>query len=90
MGRTSDRFPIDKISEKWEAFGWRVIEIDGHNMEEVVTALDEADKTLGQPTLILANTIKGKGLEAAENHEAGFHNVLMTDEIYQQSMELFG
>ena len=89
MGKTADRFPIENIREKWEAFGWRVIEIDGHNMEEVVNALDAADQNEGCPVLIIADTIKGKGLPAAENHESGFHNVLLTKELYNEALELF-
>ena len=89
MGRTAERFPIDKIREKWAACGWRVIEIDGHNMEEIVTALDRATEPDGHPTVIIANTIKGKGFKTAEEHEAGFHNVLMTKELYRQALELF-
>jgi len=59
-------------------------------MEEVVAALDKADDSAGKPTIIIAHTVKGKGLEVAEKHESGFHNALITDEIYNQAMELFG
>ncbi|MCL2378598.1 MAG: transketolase [Defluviitaleaceae bacterium] len=90
MGKTSDRFPINKLSEKWADFGWNVIEADGHNMEEVVSALDKADGSPDKPTIIIAHTVKGKGLEAAEKHESGFHNALVTEEIYSQAMKLFG
>jgi len=89
MGKTEKRFPIDKIGEKWAAFGWRVIEIDGHNMEEIVTALDQSSEADGRPTVIIANTVKGKGFKVAEDHEAGFHNVLLTEELYMQAMALF-
>jgi transketolase len=89
MGRTAVRFPIDRIGEKWEACGWRVLEIDGHNMEEIVTALDNAAESDGRPTVIIANTVKGKGFKIAEEQDAGFHNVLMTKELYHQALELF-
>ena len=89
MGRTAARFPIENIGKKWAACGWRVIEIDGHDMDEIVTALDQATESDGRPTLIIANTIKGKGFELAEEHDAGFHNILMTKELYQQALELF-
>ena len=90
MGKTADRFPIDNIREKWQVFGWRTIEIDGHNMEEIVQALDEAGQSDGRPTVIIADTVKGKGFEAAENHDAGFHNILLTKDLYNDAMELFG
>ena len=89
MGRTAERFPIKNIRGKWEACGWRVIEIDGHNMESIVTALDCATESDGRPTIIIANTIKGKGFKVAEEHNAGFHNILMTKELYEQALELF-
>jgi len=89
MGRTKNRFPIDKINEKWEAFGWRVIEIDGHNMEEILTALDKATERDGRPTVIIANTVKGKGFKEAEEHDAGYHNILVTKEMYKQVLDLF-
>lgn len=89
MGRTADRFPIDKFREKWSAFNWRVIEIDGHNMAEVVSALDQADEPCGQPTVIISDTVKGKGFIPAEENEAGFHNVLMTEDLYRQALDLF-
>src|SRR2546423_7215943 len=51
---------IDPVTKKWEAFGWRVIEIDGHDMVQVVDALDQAEETQGRPTMIVSHTIKGK------------------------------
>jgi transketolase len=57
---------IDPAGKKWEAFGWRVLEIDGHDMEQVLDALDRADEAGGRPTLILSHTIKGKGVSWME------------------------
>jgi len=88
MGRTKNRFPIDNINEKWEAFGWRVIEIDGHNMEEILEALDKAAEPDNRPTLIIANTTKGKGFKEAEEHDSGYHNILITKEIYKDVMSV--
>ena len=84
MGAVADRFDTGALVPKWEAFGWNVIEIDGHNMEEVVTALDDADKVKGKPTVIVANTVKGKGVAVGEAHPAGFHNAPLTEEQYKQ------
>jgi len=58
---------IEPIADKWRAFGWNVLEIDGHNMKEVVEALEGAKAFKGQPTMIIANTIKGKGVSYMEN-----------------------
>jgi transketolase len=57
---------IDPVGKKWEAFGWRVIEIDGHDMEQIVDALDQAEQTEGRPTMIVSHTIKGKGVSWME------------------------
>ena len=59
--------PIDPPIDKWKAFGWHVIEIDGHNMKEIVDALETAKSFKGLPTMIVANTVKGKGVSYMEN-----------------------
>ena len=59
--------PIEPIADKWQAFGWHVVEIDGHDMEQVVSALEDAKARSGQPTMIIAKTVKGKGVSFMEN-----------------------
>ena len=65
--------PIDKImspnpiTEKWKAFGWNTIEIDGNKIEEILEAFTEAKTVKGKPTVIIARTIKGKGVSFMEN-----------------------
>ena len=59
--------PIDPPVDKWKAFGWHVVEIDGHNMKEIVDALEAARSFKGMPTMIVANTVKGKGVSYMEN-----------------------
>jgi transketolase len=59
--------PIDSPIDKWQAFGWHIIEIDGHNMAEIVQALETAKTIKGIPTMIVANTVKGKGVSYMEN-----------------------
>lgn len=86
QGKIVDRMDSDPLVPKWESFGWNVIEIDGHNMEEILTALDAADEVKGKPTVIIANTVKGKGVSFAEN-VVGFHNGTLTEETYQQALE---
>ncbi len=85
-GKISDRFNSYPLIPKWESFGWNVIEIDGHNMEEILSALDEADMVKGKPTVIIAHTVKGKGVSFAEN-VVGFHNGMLTEENYVQALK---
>lgn len=80
-GAVADRFDTNPIREKWEAFGWNVLEIDGHDMEQILHAFDEAETVKGKPTIIIANTVKGKGVSFAEN-QVGFHNASLTQEQY--------
>jgi transketolase len=77
---------INPIYEKWEAFGWHVIDVDGHNMERILDALDEAEKTKGKPTVIIANTIKGKGSVIFED-KVEFHGVTPTQEEFDQAVK---
>jgi len=70
---------IEPLDKKWEAFGWNVIKINAHNFEEIISALDAAKAHKGQPTMIIAKSIKGKGVSFMEN-VAGFHGVAPTDE----------
>jgi transketolase len=65
-GMTEDVMPLEPIRDKYEAFGWHVIDIDGHNMEEIVDAVDQAKAIYEKPTLIIAHTIPGKGIKGIE------------------------
>jgi transketolase len=85
MGPVTDRFDSGDMKSKWESFGWNVIEIDGHDVEAILDAYDKADTVKGVPTLILANTIKGRGISFAENVVA-FHNGSFTPEQYEQAI----
>lgn len=66
-GFCSDIMPVEPLDKKWAAFGWEVIKIDGHDMEQVVAALARTKKVKGKPTCILAKTVKGKGVSYMEN-----------------------
>jgi transketolase len=59
--------PMGPMATKWEAFGWHVVEIDGHDMAQVVAALEASRAVVGQPAMILAHTVKGKGVSFMEN-----------------------
>ena len=75
---------IPHLEKKWKAFGWEVIEIDGHDMAQIIKALDR--KTGNKPKAIIARTIKGKGFSFAED-VVGFHNGAMTQEQHDQGRE---
>jgi transketolase len=59
---------LEPVVAKWQSFGWPVIEIDGHSMEQLGKALDQAEATKGRPTLVVAHTVKGKGVSFMENN----------------------
>jgi transketolase len=78
--------PVDPVPDKWRAFGWHVIEIDGHNMKEIVSALETAKTIKGKPTIIIAHTVKGKGVSFMEN-VAMWHGKAPSTEQAQQALE---
>jgi len=71
-GFTRDVMDIDPIADKYRAFGWHVISCDGHNVSELERAFAEAAKTKGKPTIVIANTVKGKGVSFMEG-QVGWH-----------------
>ena len=85
MGPTADRLRIDDLSDRFASFGWHTLQIDGHNMDEICDALYTADKLTGKPIVIIADTIKGKGVSFAEGN-AAFHNAGLTPEQYETAL----
>lgn len=83
-GKTEDVMPTEPLDQKFEAFGWHVIKIDGHDYEAIENAFAEAESIKGKPTMILAKTIKGKGVSFMEN-DAGWHGKAPNDEQYAQA-----
>ena len=77
-GWTNDIMTVEPIADKWRAFGWRVIEIDGHCMRQILTALHTA-KTMRHPTVILMRTVKGKGVSFMED-DPKWHGAAPDDE----------
>jgi len=65
-GMTEEIMPLEPLRDKYEAFGWHVLEIDGHNFEEIIGAVDEAKAIYEKPTVIIAHTIPGKGIKEIE------------------------
>jgi len=65
-GFTEDIMPLEPLKEKWESFGWHVLEVDGHNFEALNDAIGEAQAVFAKPSMIIAHTIPGKGIDFAE------------------------
>ena len=81
--------PIEPVADKWSAFGWRVIEIDGHNMTQIVDALELALTIKGAPTIVIAKTIKGKGVSFMEN-SPDWHGKAPNTEQFKLAMQELG
>ena len=77
-GPTEEIMCLEDLSSKWQAFGWHTLEIDGHDMSQILFSLEKAEKTKGKPTVIIAHTIKGKGVSFAEN-QVGYHGIAPKD-----------
>ncbi|MEI6856861.1 transketolase [Psychrilyobacter sp.] len=77
---------VEPLDDKWRAFGWNVIVIDGHNFDEILGALEAAKAHKGQPTMVIAKTTKGKGISFMENI-CGFHGVAPTSEETDKALE---
>ncbi len=87
-GFVNDIMPLDPLPDKWRAFNWHVVEVDGHSIPELQAAFAEAAATKGKPTALVAHTIKGKGVSFMENNPK-FHGTAPTqDEMEKALMEL--
>ncbi|MGM9577865.1 MAG: transketolase [Evtepia sp.] len=83
-GKTADVMPTEPLDKKLEAFGWHVIPVDGHDLAALSAAFDQAKANTGAPTVLLARTVKGKGVSFMENN-AGWHGKAPNEEQYQQA-----
>jgi transketolase len=72
-GWTSDVMNLEPIKDKWAAFGWNVIEIDGHDFKQLMDAYDKAEIVKGKPSVIIAHTVKGKGVSFIEKNSVAYH-----------------
>lgn len=84
-GNTEDAVGLEPLPEKWKAFGWNVIIINGHSIRQIEEALDKAEESRRKPTVIIMNTIKGKGVSFMENN-AGFHGKSCNKDEFEQAM----
>jgi transketolase len=88
-GPTETIMSIEPIAKKWDAFGWNVIEIDGHDMRQILDACDMTKEIKGKPTMIIAHTVKGKGVSFMEN-SVPFHGKAPTEEELRRGLRELG
>jgi len=86
MGKVEEILNIEPLKNKWKAFGWDVREIDGHNFEEIEKALTDSPLQKGKPIIIIAKTIKGKGVSFMEGVNL-YHYKALSDEEYQEALK---
>jgi len=84
-GRTAQVMSVAPIKEKWESFGWNVLSINGHDIGQIIRAVKDAKASEGKPTIIIAHTIKGKGVSFMEG-SVHFHGKAPNDEQYEIAM----
>lgn len=87
-GKTSDVMSNEPLDEKWRSFGWEVVEVNGNDLAELVAVLSDVPRVKNKPTLVLANTVKGKGVSFAENVPSWHHHVPTKEEYELAIAEL--
>lgn len=85
-GNTEEVMRLESARDRWSSFGWHVTEIDGHNMKQILDALNETNNHKRQPSIIILNTVKGKGVSFMENN-VDFHGVPPNEMEYNMAME---
>ena len=85
-GKVKDIMNLEPLTEKWQAFGWHTINIDGHNIAEILDAFEQVKAIKGKPAIIIAKTIKGKGVSFMEN-VVDFHGRAPTEEEAKKALE---
>jgi transketolase len=89
-GKTGDIKCLEPVADKWRAFGWNVIEINGHNPDEIYKAYQDAIKERRRPTVIVAETIKGKGVSFMENQSAWHGTAPNQEQLHTAINEING
>lgn len=87
QGEVDDAKQLEPLIQKWEAFGWHTIAVDGHDLRQTCDALDQAETVKNKPTVIIARTVKGKGVPFMEG-QFQFHNAAITREQWEEAMRL--
>ena len=89
-GTVEEIMPMGDLAAKWRAFGWNVISADGHRVDEISAAIDQAQSVKGKPSVILAKTVKGKGISFMEGKSAWHGKPISKDEYVNAMRELGG
>ena len=85
-GRLDEILPMEPMKDKWASFGWNVIEIDGHDIAQVLEAFQNASEATDMPTVIIAHTVKGKGVSFMEG-KAEWHGKVPSDDEMKLAIE---
>ncbi len=85
-GSTEDVMPLENLADKWRAFGWHVQEIDGHNVESIIDAVDMAKAVAAKPSVIIAHTIPGKGVDFME-YDYEWHGMAPNSEQAKEALQ---
>lgn len=88
-GTNDEVMTVDPLPEKWRSFGWHVLEIDGHSFEEIIDAIEKAENTKSKPTMIIAKTVKGKGVSFMEN-QVSWHGTAPKKEDVEVALKELG
>ncbi len=88
-GRTADVMALEPLAPKWQAFGWHTLEVDGHDIPQILAAFKSCRAAAGKPAVIIAHTVKGKGVSVFED-KAKYHGVAPNEEEYQQALKELG
>jgi transketolase len=87
-GFVHDIMPLEPVADKWTAFGWNVIQCDGHDIRSIIAALERAGSVKGRPSILIAKTVKGKGVSFMENNSFWHGNVPNDEQLHQALSEL--
>ncbi len=87
-GRSQEVTALEPLSDKWKAFGWDAVEVDGHDMESLVTVLNKAKNKKNKPTAVITHTVKGKGVSFMEDDNNWHYRIPTGDEVKKALIEL--
>jgi len=85
-GHTREVMSVEPLAQKWDAFGWNTLQVDGHSFPELLGALEATDRVKDRPSMIIAHTVKGKGVSIFEN-QVKYHGVAPTKAEYEQALK---
>jgi transketolase len=88
-GQTAEVMSLEPVAAKWQAFGWHTVEVDGHDIRALLDAFEASRGVKGRPSMVIAHTIKGKGVSIFENQKK-YHGVAPNPEEYQQALKELG